>query len=221
MSRVVNCFFKRLIACIFIVGILLSQSFSSSAHRLDVFNGNYCCQGRPANNMTLVVNPTALFGSHFTSSFFISNYNAWNGISSNAKITGYFIRTSNSVPLMIDAINVNGGIPSNNARGEAKYYNCSGTEVSSGSTVHRASITLNTNISFTSTTAKRTFLHELGHIFKLSHPTQSSTFHVGNDANNSNGFPFSIMNPHDINTPAMVSNTIVTHDISCFAHKWG
>jgi len=197
----------------------MSLSVAVSAHNMDVLSGKYNYLNRPGSNMTLVVNPTAIFGSNFTSSFFNNNAYAWNSISSGATINNVVIRSS-AMAIITDAINVEGNQLSSNIRGEVKYFNSSGTLVTESSTsISRATITLNNSISLNSTEAKRTFIHELGHVFMLAHPMYGTSYHSGN--NTSGGYPYAIMNPHDLGVSAVISNSIEQHDKDCLKYKWG
>lgn len=69
------------------------------------------------------------------------------------------------------------------------------------------------------TNARKTFLHEVGHALKLSHPKQNSTL-SGHTV--SNGRPYAIMNQGYVRSSSdAVAPDIAYHDKICLKTKWG
>lgn len=67
--------------------------------------------------------------------------------------------------------------------------------------------------------ARKTFLHEVGHALKLSHPKQNSTL-SGHTV--SNGRPYAIMNQGYVRSSSdAVAPDIAYHDKICLKTKWG
>lgn len=74
------------------------------------------------------------------------------------------------------------------------------------------------NASDPSAAARMTFIHEVGHALKLSHPVKSSSI----SGHNINGLPSAVMNqgfPGNYN--GATSATVTAHDKVCLKAKWG
>lgn len=69
-----------------------------------------------------------------------------------------------------------------------------------------------------SAAARMTFIHEVGHALKLSHPKQSANI----SGHYINGLPIAIMNQgYPGNNNGATSGTITPHDKACLKAKWG
>lgn len=86
-------------------------------------------------------------------------------------------------------------------------------------------ITMNTNIAAYNACenptlmAKKAFIHEVGHAFKLKHPTINPAL---SGHTYGSGYPYAIMNQGSpSNSKPWVSYQITQHDKDCLIAKWG
>lgn len=157
--------------------------------------------------------------SLLTSDVYFSAY-VWDDISSNVGNIGIAIYVSGMS--VTGFYSVLGKVYTNGTLGETVPRNSNGDIVSANSDWASVSIYMNTSstafsgASNPTTAAKKTFIHEVGHALKLSHPTCNSSLsgHVYD------GYPYSVMNQGYPNG-SYVASTITAHDKNNLKAKWG
>ncbi|MCM1334164.1 MAG: hypothetical protein NC084_00815, partial [Bacteroides sp.] len=189
---------------------------SSYAHVGDYSNGTYTGTTTP-KNLKFRIETSAQ--TELLSSDVYNAVSAWNGISSNVGSIGIAM----AVPGMPTTgfCLVIGREYSDGILGQTVSRDSNGNIVSADSDWNSVSIYMNTSSTIFSgadnptTAAKKTFIHEVGHALKLSHPI--------NDARLSghiySGLPKAVMNqglPNDY-----VSSTVASHDKENLKAKWG
>lgn len=208
-----------------LAGVLTAVMLTStaSAHPEDYWGGKYI--GHEDAKFTLRISRSAQ--TDFLNSDIYWSARDWNGISSNVRVNVSFV--INGRTTIDDGINVYGDNLGKYLLGYTTPYDSNGKPLDTSidgliSDWAYASITMNTNSSAFSgasdpkLAAQMTFVHEVGHVLKLTHPFISR----GLGGHTIDGKPVAIMNqglPGDFG--GAVSSTITGHDKSCLKAKWG
>ena len=197
--------------------MLLVFSMTAYAHSDCVFSGVYNNNYTNQSNLKLLVYPSAL-----TSTITSSHYNSatcWNNISSNVSVSISYYHTGmpTSGFFTVEGVSIqNGG---SIVYGQLIPYDINGNIVSSNSNWSYIRIQMNVSAPYnsgSSYTPGTTFIHEVGHALKLSHPyycyNSSLLYHNPN-------LPASVMNqsassPYLTYYPSM-------HDRYEIKYKWG
>lgn len=150
----------------------------------------------------------------------------WNGISSNVSVKIAYEQTG--MPAFDGEMLVMGeNLDDPGFLGVTYHYNIIGQNVSSGADWSYSTIKMNTSMTMykdsgcrnATEAARMTFIHEVGHALKLSHPYQDSRY-TGHTYYG--GRPYAVMNsgyPGQYNNA--VSPSITDHDRSNLIAKWG
>lgn len=204
-----------------VTAVMLTST--ASAHPEDYWGGKYI--GREDAKFTLRISKSAQ--TDFLTSDIYRRARDWSGISSNVRVSVSF--AINARTTIDDGIFVYGDNLGNYLLGYTTPYDSNGKPLDTsidgliGDWAY-ADITMNTNSSAFSgasdpkLAAQMTFVHEVGHTLKLTHPFVSR----GLGGHIKDGRPVAIMNqgfPGDYD--GAVSATITTHDKSCLKAKWG
>ncbi len=183
---------------------------------------------RTTADFVLMINPSA-FNDTLTYADVYSHGTDWNGISSKVDL-----RTINNyyggIPDVANQIDVDGeNIPSEDGYITLGYtvpFDAYGIRTETYANWFDAKIVMNTSDEATDyytmndvgkTHRRKTFVHEVGHVLKLSHPVQRSTA----SGHTIDGYPLAIMNQGNPNYYDYVSATITKHDKDCLKEKWG
>lgn len=233
---------KRLIASIVSAAFCLTMiSGTASAHSNDVWAGRYfrlipstTAGGEPrlverdTADFVLRINPSAL-NSTLTYNDVYTHATDWNGISSKVKLTT--INNANgTLPNLSDQIDVEGEIiPTIDEYitfGYTYPYDMYGEEAELYAWWCGAKIMMNISNDVmtyylyydeTGLQPRKTFVHEVGHVLKLSHPIQSSRA----EGHTIDGYPWAIMNQGSVDYSSYTSPTVTQHDKDCLKEKWG
>lgn len=186
-------------------------------HNGDYFNGIYKGSTAPYN-IKFVIDPSAQT-SLLNSSVYQSAW-AWNNISSEVGGIGIAMYTP-GMPTY-GFFPVYGKTYIDGTLGETVPLDSSGKAVSANSNWNSIKIYMNTASSaFSDSTnaAKKTFIHEVGHALKLSHPAKSGSL-SGHDKGENKNLPLAVMNQGFPNGDE-VSSTVTSHDRENLKAKWG
>lgn len=155
----------------------------------------------------------------------------WNGINDNVNVT--VMNYAPGMPTISGQMLVMGEKMNPNVLWKTIPYDSNGNILYDGSMNIRVNddwdfvrITLNTDTTFYDKisnkipTARMTFIHEVGHALKLSHPAQSHWYNPIN-GHTLDGYPFAIMNQgYPSSEYRWVAAMITQHDIDCLNNKW-
>lgn len=217
----------------FLVGLFTAVTVTStaSAHPNDYFQGKYI--GKTGANIVLYVLYTAQ--TELLTKENVYNYATnWNNISSNVKVS---VEYQNGIILKTD-----GKCPVVGMKFDDSTFGCTNPFDSSGNLLDTTK-GFNSNWSYVRidmnvdpsvfidikngpitpskviTNARKTFLHEVGHALKLTHPEQNAAL-SGHTV--SYGRPYAIMNQGYVRSSSeAVAPDIAYHDKSCLKTKWG
>ncbi len=208
-----------------LAGVLTAVMLTStaSAHPGDYYAGKYI--GKNGAEILLRIEPSAQTSLLDWAGVYQYGYD-WNNISSNVEVS--LVYASANTPTIYGAMSVCGYNPTDDRDlGGTLAYDSNGN-LTGDFTVNWSKVTIYMNTSREAyfnehcrspqEAAKKTFLHEVGHALKLSHPFISN----GLGGHTNNGRPAAVMNqgyPGLYNNA--VSPTITAHDISCLKAKWG
>ncbi len=194
--------------------------FTASAHVGDYFSGTYTSTATSNPSfLKLKIEPSAQT-SLLTADVYYSAYQ-WCDISSNVEIG---IAIASSAMPSTGFYSVCGKTYDDGTLGELLKYDSNGNIV--GANANWASIRININNSTTggfydaqnpTLAAQKTFIHEVGHALKLSHPTVNSSLSGHTYAD---GRPFSVMNQGFPNY-AWIASSVRDHDAANLIGKWG
>ncbi len=219
--------FKKRIAPILagaLVGAIALTS-TASAHPYDYYSGKYI--GQNGADLLLRISTSAQTDLLNWTDVYSAGYN-WNNISS--KVNVRLIYSSSGMPSFSGEMLVVGKYYEDDTLGETIFYDSNGNPMKSwddyalNTDWSYSQIYMSTNTTYfketsnPSNTAKMTFLHEIGHALKLSHPYK----HDSLPEHTINGLPIAIMNqgaPGD--KGGATSGTITAHDKSNLIAKWG
>lgn len=213
-------------------------SGTASAHTGDVIGGGYI--GRTEANFVLRINSSAQTNVLNYENVYQYGY-SWNDLSSNVDLG--VATAGGGMPTIANQLSVNGvkilskaggillgrAVPfdqNNNRLGEDKNgdgyadtdinvdwaYSIVEMNISSDAeSYYENAVSRGINM------AKLVFTHEIGHILKLAHPAQSSSY----SGHTYDGYPKAIMNKGSLANEPCMSYTITDHDKSCLIAKWG
>lgn len=195
---------------------------TASAHNEDYWQGKYI--GKSGADILLRITSSAQTDLLNWVDVYSGGY-SWCNISSNVNVRLAY--STAGMPALSGEMYVVGSDLGENFLGVTNAYDSSG-ELSTSDMVKKdwnyVRITMNTNpsafseASNPSAAARKTFIHEVGHALKLSHPVKGSSI----SGHNINGLPSAIMNqrfPGKNN--GATSATVTAHDKSCLKAKWG
>lgn len=208
-----------------LAAILLTST--ASAHPYDYWSGKYI--GKDNAEILLRIDTSAQTSFLTWGDVYQYGYD-WNNISSKVKVS--LALAGSGTPSLYGAMGVIGKWYDNGKLGETIPYDSNGNPMEIAEDIYDVNanwagviIYMNTNpIAFSSdgkltNGARKTFLHEVGHALKLSHPLTNSSIsgHI------KSGRPVAVMNYGypDRDSGGGVSPTITDHDKSCLKTKWG
>ncbi len=228
---------KKCIASVIAAAFCLTMiSGTASAHTGEYWQGKY--SNDKQKDLCLVVNGSA-HNSLFTNEVLSSGVSFWNNISGNVKVSVEFRDSSSTSDFINDFSHQKGWVEGANtselkgAVGLTTPYDQNGNPLSSTEDLNKdwwvVDIQLNIDESAFDAApepdraAKKTYIHEIGHALKLTHPKcdPSLDLHVYGD-----GYPLSVMNqgvPHS-NAGGKGGATAEVpkhHDIINLKAKWG
>lgn len=209
---------KKRIAPMITAALIAAAAVTStaSAHPYDYWSGRYI--GQNDIDIRFKINTNAENDLLNWADVYSHGYD-WNHISSNVNVS---VAPSNIS--LTDGMMVSGRCYEDGSLGETVPYSSSGKVVGLGSNWDYVEIFMNTDktifelSSNPTAAARKTFIHEVGHALKLSHPVCS----IGFSEHDIDGYPYAVMNqnyPGDKN--GAVASTITNHDKSCLIAKWG
>lgn len=213
-KRIINIFCVVIFVTSILATILVTNPIH--AHDSDYFSGTYDNANATCNtnNMKFFITTSAQ-----NSILDSSVYNAatdWNSISSKVNVSNIVLQVS-GMPNLNGFNYVYGSTYYDGTLGETIPYNDSDIANVNDSWT---SVTIYMNSSSSAfpnkTAAKKTFMHEVGHVFKMKHPLNSTYAHGPLYY----GYPKAIMN-QGLPNNAEVSSTIQSHDKSNLISKWG
>ncbi|MBQ6091073.1 MAG: hypothetical protein IJL07_07425 [Lachnospiraceae bacterium] len=190
-----------------------------SAHNRDLLDGRYTSP-YTQSNLTFRIEPSAIT-SLLTSDVYYSAF-AWGGISGNVGNVGIAMYAP-GLP-STGFFSVIGEIfGDDNIKGRTVGYDSYGYSCPPDMNWTYAKIIMNnkTTIYSDSTNpinaAKKTFVHEVGHVYKLAHPEQNSSlnYHVYN------GRPYAVMNQGYPEDYIYIAGSVAYHDETNLIAKWG
>lgn len=201
-------------------------SVSASAHSGDVFEGTYI--GKTKADFVLRINSSAQ-NDIFTYSNVYKYGCDWNKYSSNVQLG--VTMAGPSVPTISNQVNVDGStelpeMGKNFAAALTTPYDSNGKPCGANENWSICSIDINvsdTALDYYSScengiaAARKVFVHEVGHVLKLSHPEKNS-YPLGHYYS---GYPNAIMNQGFPGSKDYISGTITNHDKLCLIEKWG
>lgn len=209
---------KRMLSIVAGVLAAVMLTNTASAHSYDYLGGKYI--GLNGAKRVVIITPSAY--TELLNPFDVYLHGeSWNNISSNVKIM--VLVESKGMPAYDNATRVVGSWDLGGATGETKFYDKNGNPVGINSDCAYSEITMNTHPDTYSvvgkkiTSARKTFIHEIGHVLKLDHPKQSSLLE-GHDID---GRPYAVMNQGLYYVYPDVSTTVTEHDKACLKAKWG
>ena len=198
--------------------ISLVVPHNAYAHAGDYFAGHYTSNApRDQHNMILRIESSATTAI-LTSSVYLAA-TSWNSISSNVGVSVVFSAPGMSIN---GCTYVYGQTYTDGTLGVTSVYDYNGNPTSANSDWKYVTITMNTLSTAFGTgsevqdRAKKTFVHEVGHALKLSHPEHNSSLIM----HDNNGYPVAIMNqgyPNGI----YIQSSICYHDKLNLQTKWG
>lgn len=224
---------KKNFAVPFLAGLLAAVTVTStaSAHPYDYWQGEYLNKGNA--NIELYVLYTAQ--TELLTKENVYDYATnWNNISSNVSVSVEYQNTG--LPNSNGKWIVTGREFNNTNLGRTNPYDASGNlmDTTEGVNSDWSYVRIDINVdpgafadihnglitpSKLITNARKTFLHEVGHALKLSHPEQNSAL-SGHTV--SSGRPYAIMNMGYVRSSSdAVAPDIAYHDKICLRTKWG
>lgn len=211
---------KRILSIIVSVSMAISMlTFKTSAHNYDFFSGTYMSNS-PCNQSSIG------FVVYASAQNSLLNYNnvyskafAWNNVSS--KVSVRIAMYSSGMPTTT-FFGVIGEDLGSKVAGMTSVYDANGNAVSANSNWYRVTITMNNGSIFNSASspsqaAAMTFIHEVGHALKLSHPAMDSNL---SNHTYEGGRPCAIMNQGFPNQ-TYIPTAPVLHDKQNLMAKWG
>lgn len=207
-----------------IVGAITIAS-TASAHSEDYWSGKYI--GKSNADILLRITSSAQTDLLNWSDVYSGGYN-WCNISSNVNVRLAY--STSGMPELSGEMYVVGESNDNGVLGLTIPYYSTG-EVARKNNAYdnnanwsHVRIVMNTNpaaysgASDPSAAARMTFIHEVGHALKLSHPKQSANI----SGHYIDGLPIAIMNQgYPGYNNGATSGTITPHDKACLKAKWG
>ncbi len=205
-----------------LAGVLaaIATTITASAHPYDYWQGKYI--GKDGANILLRIGNSAQTD--------LLNYDdvykygfEWNHISSKVNVSIAY--NSPGMPSLNGEVSVSGKDLGSTIFGRIYPYDSKGNIMDDDSSANAdwayATIVMNTNpnafngASNKTVAARKTFLHEVGHLLKLCHPTVNSSL----TDHTHYGYPYAIMNQ---GLPGgQTASSIRPHDKSCLIAKWG
>jgi len=200
-------------------------SSSASAHTGDVFGGTYI--GKTQADFVLRINSSAQ-NDVFTYSDVYRYGCDWNTYSDNVRLG--LVMAGPGVPTISNQLNVDGADLGESSGGfilgHTIPYDADGNQCGANDNWSICRIEMNTSdvamnyyrsLENGIAAARKVFVHEVGHVLKLSHPKSDSSY----SGHYYSGFPYAIMNQGSPGTNPYNSGTITNHDKSCLIAKWG
>lgn len=215
---------KRIISLAVALMCLTLMATTAQAHTGDYFGGKYVGGSINLKNLTLRVSSSARTAL-LTEEVYKSAYN-WNNISSNIKISNIIMETP-GMPSTSSTVMVYGadsGFLGDAAAGTLPYDKNGNSTSLWDSDWSYAEIYLNTDVAAydgvdnLTLAAKKTFMHEVGHVLKLDHPLQNSTY----EGHVYDGRPYAVMNQGaPFAKGGAVAPEVAQHDKNNLIAKWG
>lgn len=207
---------KKMVAFISTACIVSCTFMSTSAHDADYYSGTYTNSAYPDYIKFRV--ETSAQNSVLTRDVYESIFD-WNDISSNVEVG-----LAMAVPGMPTTgfFGIHGRTYTDGTFGETIVYKSDGTMVSnlSGVNSNWSSATIYVNTSYYTSSsktasAKKTIVHEVGHVLKLAHPTVNSSLRE----HTHNGKPCAVMN-QGLPNGTSIPYTVADHDRTNLKAKW-
>ena len=210
---------KKVLSLVFSLILVFGCVSLVSAHDEDYFLYGYSSSsGITVSNLKLRIASSAQ--NTIQTSTVYNSATSWNGISSNVAVS---VTVASNNTVVSNYVMVSGQSYSDNTLGETIPYDSSGNITGANTVWSNVEIIMNTNMSTWGSctnppaAAKKSFLHEVGHVLKLAHPVRNSYYSGHTYAS---GYPLAIMNQGFPNG-SYIPTSIQTHDKTNLKAKWG
>ncbi|MDE7229549.1 MAG: hypothetical protein K2N56_03635 [Oscillospiraceae bacterium] len=210
---------KAIASVIAAVFCLTMITGTASAHPTEINAGKFTNSSKL--DILIRIHPTAITSSLLTYNDVYKYGTDWNGISSNVKIN--IREDTTGMPTIASEGLVCGEDLGEGYFGKTSYYRANGTQVYGFMDYDYVIISINSDPNAfdgardKKEAARKTYLHEIGHALKLTHPIT-----LNYDDHIYNGLPYAVMNQKKpIVDGEWISPTITPHDKQCLIEKWG